>query len=125
MALECGSLPGVFCYLMFQVLSGLDFCFTYIDEMLIYSASWKEHVHHLKAVFKCLKETNLKLKLTKYQFFKKPFHYLVHLISEKSIQPLPEKVSTIKDIKEPSNVEELQHFLGWTGYYKKVCEAVC
>ena len=54
------SLPGVFCYLMLQVLSGLDFCFTYLDDILAYSVSWKEHLHYRKVVFQHLKEANLK-----------------------------------------------------------------
>ena len=58
-------------------------------------------------VFKCLKEANLKLKLSKCQFFKKHLHYLGHLISMQGIQPLPKNVSVIQHIKEPSNVEEL------------------
>ena len=36
-------LSGLFCYLMSQVLSGLDFCFAYLDDILVYSTSWKEH----------------------------------------------------------------------------------
>ena len=83
------SLPGVFCYLMSWVLSWLDVCFAYLNDILIYSASWKEHLHHLEAVFKGLKEANLKLKLSK--CFKKHLHYLGHLISDQGIQPLPKK----------------------------------
>ena len=64
------SLPGVFCYLMLQVLSGLDFCFAYLSGILIYSTSWKEHLHHFEAVFKHLMETNLQLKSSKCHFFK-------------------------------------------------------
>ena len=41
-------LPGVFCYLMSQVLFGLDFCFAYVDDILVYSTSWKMHqIGHL------------------------------------------------------------------------------
>ena len=45
------SLPGIFCYLMLQLLSGLDFTFAYINDILIHSASWKEYLDHLKVVF--------------------------------------------------------------------------
>ena len=45
------SLSGAFCYLMSQILSGLAFCFTYLDNTLVYSVSWKEHLQHLKVVF--------------------------------------------------------------------------
>ena len=93
------SLPSVFCYHMSQVLSGLDFCCAYLNDKLIYSTSLKEHLHHLEAIFKYLKESNLKLKLSKCQFFKKHLHYLGHLISEQGIQLLSRKVSAIQHIK--------------------------
>ena len=89
-------LPGVFCCVMSQVLSGLDLCFKYLDDILVYSTSWKEHLLHLEVVIKHLKEANVKIKLHKCQFFKMHLHYLGHLISEHGIQPLPEKVSAIE-----------------------------
>ena len=56
------SLPGVFCYLMSQVLSSLHFCFAYLDDILVYGVPWKEHLQHQKVFFQCLKEANLKIK---------------------------------------------------------------
>ena len=58
-------LPGVFCYLVSQVLSGLYFCFASLDDILFYSASWKEHPWDLEAVFIHLKAAYLKTKLRK------------------------------------------------------------
>ena len=54
------SLPSVFCYFMSLVLSGLDICFAYLDDILVYSSSWKEYLKHLEVVFMLLKEANLK-----------------------------------------------------------------
>ena len=76
------SLPGVCFYLMSQVLSGLDFCFTYLDDILIYNTSWKEHLKHLEIVFSCLQAANLKFKLSQCQFLKQNLHYLGQLIPE-------------------------------------------
>ena len=42
------SLPGVFCYLILQVLPELDFCFAYLNDILMTSTSWKECIQHLK-----------------------------------------------------------------------------
>ena len=52
------SVPGVFCYSMSQVLTGLDFCFTCLDDILVYSTSWKEHLQHLETVFSHLQAVN-------------------------------------------------------------------
>ena len=42
------SLQGVIYYLMSQILSGLNFCFAYLDDILIYGTSWDEHLQHLQ-----------------------------------------------------------------------------
>ena len=63
------SLTGVFSYFMSQELIGLDICFIYLDGILIYSMSWKEHVQHLENVFSHLQAANLKIELTKCHFF--------------------------------------------------------
>ena len=86
----------LFCYLMSQVLTGLDFCFGYLDDILIYSTSWKEHLQNLETVLNNLQVANLKIKVSKCHFFKQHLHHLGHLISEKGIQPLPGKIITIK-----------------------------
>ena len=78
----CGSFWHMLtprCFLLPYVtgLVSIRFLFTYLNG----STLWKKHLHHLEAVFKHLKEANLKLKLSKCQFFKKHLHYLGHLIS--------------------------------------------
>ena len=86
-------------------------------------------MHHGKNIFRILrqplgvlKEVNLKMKLSKCQFFKYHLHYLGHLISKQGIQPLPENASAIRKFKEPSNIDDLHHFLGLTGYYRKIVQ---
>ena len=71
--------------------------------------------------FKCLKEANLtqKSKLSNVNSLKMHLHYIGHLISDHGIQLLPEKVSATEKLKEPSNIDELHHCLGLTGYYRK------
>ena len=100
-------LLGVFCSLMLQTLSGLDLCFAYLDYILMYSMSWKEYLQHLEMVFKYLKEANLRISLANVNSLKRHPHYLGHLISEQGIQSLPEKVTAIEKLKEPSNIHDL------------------
>ena len=111
-------LPVVFCYIMPQALASIDFCFTYLDEILIYSTVRKEHLQHLETVFNHLQAVNLKIKLRKCQYFKQHLQYLGHWITEKGIQPLLDKIITIKNLV-PKNIDKLHHFLGLTGYYRK------
>ena len=50
---------------------------------------------------------------------KRQIHYLGHLISEEGIQPLPEKLESIRNMPAPKNVREIKQFLGLAGYYRK------
>ena len=62
---------STFQYLMSKVLTGLNnFAFTYLDNVLIFSETYEEHLHHLHSVFEKFKEAGLKIKLSKCQFFK-------------------------------------------------------
>ena len=81
---------SMFQYLMSKALTGLnDFAFTYLDDVLIFSKSCKEHLRHLNTVIQKFKEAGLKIKLSKCQFFKTQLHYLEHKISADGLQPLP------------------------------------
>ena len=57
---------STFQYLMSKVLTGLNhFAFTYLDDVLIFSKSWEEHLQHLNTVFNRFKTAGLKIKLSK------------------------------------------------------------
>ena len=91
----------------------------YLDDIIIYSRSEKEHLEHLEEIFTRLKAAGLKLKLEKCCFFKKHIQYLGHLISADGIQPLPEKLESIAKMPAPRNPTEVKQFLRLVGYYRK------
>ena len=91
----------------------------YLDDIIIYSRSEKEHLEHLEEIFTRLKAAGLKLKLEKCCFFKKHIQYLGHLILVDGIQPLPEKLESIAKMPAPRNPKEVKQFLGLVGYYRK------
>ena len=69
--------------------------------------------------FQRLKEASLKLKRSKCDFMKTQIQYLGHLISSNGIQPLPEKLGSIKKMPTPWRAKEVKQFLGLAGYYRK------
>ena len=91
----------------------------YLDDIIIYSRSEKEHLEHLEEIFYRLKAAGLKLKLEKCCFFKKHIQYLGHLILAEEIQPLPKKLESIAKMPAPKNLKEVKQFLGLEGYYRK------
>ena len=100
--------PAYFQLLMNKVLKGLKFS---QDEL--------QHLEHLEIVFSRLREAGLKMKRSKCDFFKSEIHYLGHLISPEGINPLPNKLDSIKHMPVPNSAKEIKQFLGLTGYYRK------
>ena len=102
------------------VLQGYsDFAMAYLDDIIIFSKNKAEHLELIEIIFQKLKEAGLKLKESKCDFFKKEIHYLGHLISDKGIYPLPEKLDTIQNMLKLRNPKEIKQFLGVCGYYRK------
>ena len=111
--------PAYFQQLISMVLQDCrDFAMVYLDD-IIFSRTLEEHLKHIEIIFQKLKAAGLKLKESKCDFFKREIHYLGHLISDKGIQPLPEKLDTIRNMPHPRTPKEIKQFLGLTGYYQK------
>ena len=91
----------------------------YLDDIIIFSKTEKEHLQHLEEIFEWLRKAGLKLKLQKCSFFKKHIQYLGHLISDEGIQPLPEKLESIAKMPVPQKAKQVKQFLGLVGYYRK------
>ena len=112
--------PAYFQVLISKVLKGLhSFTMAYLDDIIIFSKDEEEHLEHLRIIFQYLKEAGLKLKKSKCDFIKRHIQYLGHLISQDGIQPLPEKLESIRDMPAPRNPKEIKQFLGLAGYYCK------
>ena len=111
--------PAYFQLLMNQVLEGLNFAMTYLDDMIIFSNSEEEHLLYLEEVFCQLRKAGLKMNQSKCNFFKSQIHYLGNLISEDGICPLPDKLDNIKNMPAPKCMKEIKQLLGLTGYYRK------
>ena len=72
---------STFQYFMSTVLTGLNnFAFMYLYNILVFSETYEDHLHHLNEVFERFQKAGLKIKLSKCQFFKTHLHYLGHRI---------------------------------------------
>ena len=70
-------------------------------------------------IFARLCEVGLKLKREKCNFIKEHLQYLGHIILEKGITPVPEKLDSIEKMPAPRTPKEVKQFLGLVGYYRK------
>ena len=92
---------------------------TYLDDIIIFNDTEEEHSAHIEEIFRRLEAADQNMKKSNCYFFKKRIHYLGHLISANSIQPLKDKLDMICDIPAPHNSKEVKQFLGLAGYYRK------
>ena len=111
--------PAYFQRLVNKVLVGLPFAFAYLDDVLIFSPDVETHLKHLRLLFQKFREADLKLKASKCSFLKAHVQYLGHLISSKGIEPVTEKLESVKRMPAPTSPKEIKQFLGLVGYYRK------
>ena len=113
--------PATFSRLVEAVFRGLNWhcCLAYLDDIIIFSNNFDDHLKHLKLVLDRLAEANLKAKPQKCHFACKRVKYLGHLVSPQGISPDPQKLEAVQSHKQPQNLRELRHFLGLTGFYRK------
>ena len=111
--------PSTFQRLMEHVLRGLQWqiCLMYLDDIIIYSKSFPEHLLHLALIFDHLRDAHLKLKPSKCQFACKSVPYLGFIAIPDGIQPDPKKVESVRTYPTPTNLKQIRLFLGPANYY--------
>ena len=70
--------------------------FVYMDDIIIFSSSLKEHKKDLTKILNKLQDANLKIQLDKCEFFKKEVQFLGHTVPEDCVRPNTDKISVIK-----------------------------
>jgi len=90
-----------------------------LDDIIVFSQTFEEHVQRLNNVFRKLHEAGLKLNPSKCSFFQKQVKYLGHLVSERGIETCPEKVEAVRQWPVPTTHKEVRQFLGFAGFYRR------
>lgn len=113
--------PASFQRLMEIVLKdAIDNCVcVYLDDVVIFSNSFEEHMLHLRMIFEKLKIANLKMNGSKCKFFSETILFLGHKISREGISTDSTKIHNILTQLKPRNISELRTFLGMCSYYRR------
>ena len=113
--------PISFQTLMSRVLRGLNWksVLVYVDDVLIFSKSFDEHLQHLEQVFQRLKQANLKLQPEKCHFAVRKLKFLGHVISRDGIEVDPEKTQAVSQVPIPKTQKQIRSFLGMANYYRR------
>ncbi|XP_016205923.1 uncharacterized protein LOC107646239 [Arachis ipaensis] len=91
----------------------------FIDDILIYSRTEKEHEEHLRMVLQILKEKKPYAKLSKCEFWAKEVKFLGHVVSNGGIGVDPAKIEVVLEWEQPKTVTEIRSFLGLAGYCQR------
>ncbi|CAF2090982.1 unnamed protein product [Rotaria magnacalcarata] len=112
--------PPSFQRVMTDILSPYrQFALVYIDDIVVYSHSFKEHLKHINQVLAILSQHNFQLNPSKCSIFRQEIDYLSHTISEQGVKPNNEKIQAIIKLREPSTLAEANKFLGAISWYRK------
>jgi len=104
---------------MDQVLCGLDFCYTYIDNVLIASKSPDYHKVHLRLVLECFVSYGILINPVKCVLGGSDLCFLGHYVNSEGVSPLPEQVKVIRDFPQPTSLRKLKKFLGLVNFYNQ------
>ena len=91
---------------------------SYLDDVLVFNHSLKDHLKRLREVFQAHREAGVKLKPVKTLLFREQVVYLGHTLSKDGIGMVDAYVERIKEWPIPTNVKELNTLLGFFSYYR-------
>ena len=91
----------------------------YLDDIIIFSKSFQQHLKDIETVFGLLSEANFKLKVKKCFFCCAEVEFLGHIITSKGTKCDPKKLSAIKNYPVPKDAMRVRSFLGLANYYRK------
>jgi hypothetical protein len=93
--------------------------FVYLDDILIASKDLSEHMRHLRLVFEILQNAGLQINPAKCTFSVSSLTFLGHNVDSSGISPMEKHVKALTDFPPPSDLKQLQRFLGLINFYRR------
>ena len=111
---------ATFVRLMKMILANFDeFSDSFIDDIIIFSESWPEHLCHIRSVLKALREASLTAKPSKCEFGFEEIEFLAHKVGRGEVHPLQRKIDAINSIPSPTTKKQVRSFIGMIGFYRR------
>ena len=112
--------PATFQRLMDRALQGCaQFCAAYLDDVVVFSTSWEDHLSHLRQVLHRIHSAGLTLNTQKCEWAKREVCYLGYHLGNGQIRPQVDKVKAIRDSPRPRTKKQVRSFLGLSGWYRR------
>lgn len=122
MAFGLHGSSATFCRLMRKVLKGAKHMKNYVDDIIIFTKTWEEHIAALRDLFKRLKAANLTARPSKARIGFATVHFVGHVVGDGVKKPKDDKISAITNASRPTKIKTMQSFLGLVGYYRSFIE---
>lgn len=114
--------PSTFQHLLNMVVSGLEGRAVYLDDDVIYSNTWEEHLAHIKKLLDHRGDVRLTVNLAKCEFAKTTIICLGKVVGQGKVCAVQAKVSAIETYPVPPTKKELQCFFDLVRYYRSFCK---
>ena len=112
--------PATFQRLMDRLIQGLNgYSAAYLDDLVVYSETWEEHLEHLRTILQRIREAGLTVKKKKCQLGMSHCLYLGHVVGGGTVKLEQSKVEAVWQWKAPRTKKQVRSFLGLTGYYRR------
>jgi len=114
----------VFQHLMQRVLSELQmgghrFISAYLDNVIIFSSCFEDHMKHLKMVFDPLRGAGLMLNPLECKILCEEVEYLGHVVTSLGLRPNNWNLDSVSQFPRPTSLEQLRQYLGLTSHYQR------
>lgn len=112
--------PAIFQRILSNILRKYkltNFAVNYIDDILIFSKTFTEHMDHLTQLLDAIKTEGFRLKFTKCTFASDSVKYLGHIIQNNSVKPVKDNLISIKSFPIPRTQKNIRQFLGKINFY--------
>ena len=113
--------PSIFSKMMTKLLAPLnnDCILHFMDDILIATSTWEEHVQALQMLFERLQETGLTARPSKCKIGFEELEFLGHTLKHGAIMPEEKNVEKLKKAPRPTTKKNVRSFLGMCAFYQK------
>lgn len=114
--------PAIFQRILSNILRKYkltEFAVNFIDDILIFSRSYSEHINHLSQLLDAIEKEGFRLKFTKCRFATNSVKYLGHIIEDNTVKPVRDNLISIRDFPIPKNQKNIRQLLGKINFYRE------
>ncbi len=90
----------------------------YLDDLLIFSNTWEDHMKHLTCILKQLRQAGVTLNTEKCSFGETSIKYLGFVVTPRGVETDPDKTNALRDYPVPKTCKQVKRFLGFCGWYR-------